>query len=992
MIRFSRGFSNSARAAFWIFALLLTPGTSLADGVADEAELQFQIGREAYIKSDFRTAFEHFLQSNRLVPNRNVVYNIAQCLDKLQRYADAYRYYVDALEGETNAAQIADIEEKLRRLTPDVAVLRVESDPPGATIFLERKDLGSRGRAPRPLAVPAGRYTVIVELPEHETLTLEGVDAVIGSETRVRAKLKPILGQVVISMEGAPSAAIFLDNPTTSALCIAPCSFSATPGQHQIFARRDGFESWSQSILIKARETTNINVPMKPLAGTLMVQADERDAIVEIDGKPAGFTPAIISNVAVGKRLMTVKLRGYEPVQRVVEIKSNQETQVYDLKLIPSRKVAAVSRYTEDIDEAPSSVTIIDKQEIRAFGYPTLWEALRGIRGISLSNDRVYQSAAIRGFGDPNDFGNRMVVLQDGAVLNDNLVNSTYIGTDGRSDLLDIDTIEIVRGPGSLLYGGNAMSGVINIVPHARDEKNSVHASIGTYDNAVFRARAGFHYNINPKVGAWASISGTRSAGVSIQLTPKDKTLGSSITVNGIDTQNAYGTAGGLWAGPVTMQWYYNQREQRLPMGAWGSQINDLSTYVLDRRFLGEVRYEPKLSKTLNLALRAHVNHYSYEGSYLYTNPPSQPKDQFAGTWIGGEARLIYTPVKRLRLTLGGEVQAHFTASLHGRDISQPAPNGVYLDNKTPYNLFSPYVLGEVNALSWLRFSGGFRLNLYDGFVAESAKGPPVFRAAAVMKPTPSTIIKLMGGNSFRAPSVYEQYYQDGGYATYVATVPGKFALQPEEIFSGEIEISQHLPKNFSLLGSVWANQVDNIITTITVDGANGQNTGNPDPAASTQRYTNSPDPVVLAGLDFEVRREWRQGWMVTAFYSHQRARYSTDNPEVAKNPSLVNSPRHLAAVRAVVPLVPDFVSLATRLVLESPRRINIISDEMTDTSFTADVTLSGKFRRFGVSYVLGLYNLANQQYDYATRPSFLGQTSRQNGRTFLLNLTTELP
>src|SRR5450631_1519389 len=72
-----------------------------ADNLADEAELQFKVGAEAYQKGDFTGALEHFLASNRLVPNRNVLFNIARTYEELKAAPDAYRYYVDALQGES---------------------------------------------------------------------------------------------------------------------------------------------------------------------------------------------------------------------------------------------------------------------------------------------------------------------------------------------------------------------------------------------------------------------------------------------------------------------------------------------------------------------------------------------------------------------------------------------------------------------------------------------------------------------------------------------------------------------------------------------------------------------------------------------------------------------------------------------------------------------------------------------------------------------------
>src|SRR5580692_446058 len=140
--------SRAALALAMSLALAAAPGLGLADGLADEADLHFRLGSDAYAKADYNGALEHFLASNRLVPNRNVVYNVARCFERLGRFPDAHRYYVDALEGEKDPAILAEVNAALARLAPSVAVLRVSTTPPGATIYLNRKDLGSRGRTP----------------------------------------------------------------------------------------------------------------------------------------------------------------------------------------------------------------------------------------------------------------------------------------------------------------------------------------------------------------------------------------------------------------------------------------------------------------------------------------------------------------------------------------------------------------------------------------------------------------------------------------------------------------------------------------------------------------------------------------------------------------------------------------------------------------------------------------------------------------------------
>ena len=73
-----------------------------ADDLADEADLQFQLGAARYRDGDYHGALEHFLASNRLVPNRNVSFNIASSFEKLKQYPAAFRYYTQALDGETD--------------------------------------------------------------------------------------------------------------------------------------------------------------------------------------------------------------------------------------------------------------------------------------------------------------------------------------------------------------------------------------------------------------------------------------------------------------------------------------------------------------------------------------------------------------------------------------------------------------------------------------------------------------------------------------------------------------------------------------------------------------------------------------------------------------------------------------------------------------------------------------------------------------------------
>src|SRR5262245_33960813 len=106
---------------FLVVLLHAAPGR--ADDLADEADLQFTLGAESYQKGDFRGALEHFLASNRLVANRNVLYNIARTYEQLKKFPEAYRYYTQALDGEKDEAARAKIEAALVQLGKSIAVL-----------------------------------------------------------------------------------------------------------------------------------------------------------------------------------------------------------------------------------------------------------------------------------------------------------------------------------------------------------------------------------------------------------------------------------------------------------------------------------------------------------------------------------------------------------------------------------------------------------------------------------------------------------------------------------------------------------------------------------------------------------------------------------------------------------------------------------------------------------------------------------------------------
>ncbi len=132
--------------------------------------------------------------------------------------------------------------------------------------------------------------------------------------------------------------------------------------------------------------------------------------------------------------------------------------------------VYGASKYEQKVTRAPASVTIVTADDISRFGYRTLAEALRSIRGLYVSDDRNYSYLGTRGFLRPGDYNSRILMLIDGHRVNDNVYDGAYFGREAPVAVDMIERIEFVRGPSSPIYGSSAFFGIVNIVlKHAQD-------------------------------------------------------------------------------------------------------------------------------------------------------------------------------------------------------------------------------------------------------------------------------------------------------------------------------------------------------------------------------------------------------------------------------------------------------------------------------------------------------------------------------------------
>lgn len=136
-------------------------------------------------------------------------------------------------------------------------------------------------------------------------------------------------------------------------------------------------------------------------------------------------------------------------------------------------QVTSTSRRDESQHLAPGVVTVVSAQEIHQYGARHLRDVLDRLVGIQVlsSHQRPHNKTSIRAMNGAHQDGSAVILL-NGRPIHD--------GTDGGFNfdiylgfpLEIIDHIEVIRGPGSVIYGTNAMAGVINII--TKDAQKSI--------------------------------------------------------------------------------------------------------------------------------------------------------------------------------------------------------------------------------------------------------------------------------------------------------------------------------------------------------------------------------------------------------------------------------------------------------------------------------------------------------------------------------------
>ena len=610
-------------------------------------------------------------------------------------------------------------------------------------------------------------------------------------------------------------------------------------------------------------------------------------------------------------------------------------------------KVYGASKIEQKATEAPSSVTIITTDEIKRYGYRTLADVLQSVQGFQVSYDRNYAFLGTRGVS-LGDFNSRILLLVDGHRVNNNLTDGAFIDTAFILDVDLIERVEIIRGPGSVLYGNNAFFGVINVITRQGKNVNGAEVSgeYASFDTVKGRATLGQSFTN----GAQLLLSGTlyESEGEERLFYKEFKTPAQN---NGV-ARNLDGDSFGSFFGSIsyqdfTLQGAFIRREKVNPTAQFSTTFNDPRLRTIDERSYANLKYAHSFPDVVDVTAQVYYDRNDFEIGFPVAS--SLFKEVQEGQWWGADLQLNTRLWERHVVTLGAEYRDDFIQS--DRTFDQKTRQ-VFTDINGSRQSHGVYLQGDFAIRTNLHLNAGGRYDQYGDF--DPAFNP---RLALIYNPIPTATIKALYGTAFRAPNFLE------------LSDPRFQNIRPEEITSYELVYEQEIGKHLRSSVSGFYNEMDDLIVL-----ENGS-------------FTNFNADA--RGMELALTGTWTNGVRTRMSYTLQNVEDRSGSRD------LPDSPEQLVKLNLSVPLYEQKIFASLEFQYTSSRH-TLRTTTIGETVAGSDAGGFGalNFTIFSHNLVPNLemsasvYNLLDRRYGDPASRFHQQDIIERDGRTFRLKLT----
>jgi iron complex outermembrane receptor protein len=477
-----------------------------------------------------------------------------------------------------------------------------------------------------------------------------------------------------------------------------------------------------------------------------------------------------------------------------------------DLFRAEERVVTVATRFAQTVEQAPSLVTVLTDAELRARGCRSLADALAQIPGIYITTSKEGRSLAwFRGVVSPDN--NKILLLLDGVPWYDGVYAHAWI--DDYVPLVNVKQIEVIKGPGSAVYGTNAFAGVVNVVTYRAADLQGGFARAEVGSDGRRGMSVVVADRLSPRGGEVRAYARSLELdGLGVDVSPKG-----NANVNAQHPRRALSAGftlnlGGLEAGVQLFDYQhtYFTNEQDDPLDVLFAGMEDFRFAY--QNVGAQVRYTQGLGALGQVSPYAYAQRFDNPGTYAFLGDPvtTAADDGSLSTSLTG--RLVKAEKTTHRYGGGVEVQAqpgpsHTTVGGVGAELTQvvqledvvyddfshdpvtPSTFGIAPGKELISDLFA-YAQHTWTATWWMEVTGGLRGDYqnYFGFFASP-------RAGLLLIPTEGLTVKMLYGRAFRAPTARELLVRvvkdDAGNNVFTAGNPN---LRPEQIDTIESEVA----------------------------------------------------------------------------------------------------------------------------------------------------------------------------------------------------------
>lgn len=434
--------------------------------------------------------------------------------------------------------------------------------------------------------------------------------------------------------------------------------------------------------------------------------------------------------------------------------------------------VQVASTGQNNLFSSPSIVSIINRETIVNYNFQSVGEAIQIVSGIMMSRTYLKKNIPTARGLLQDHYANKILILIDGVPTFNAITGE---GVLDRININNVERIEVLKGPASVLYGTNAYAGAINIVLRA-DSKSTVEAFAGLGLDNMYTAGMSGRAEKN-KFNVYIAGNSQSIHNSQTQYTDENKVSG---FIDDVDINQNFTLVSEYKSHKILLNTYNNQEGYLGVTGSFASGAgfpHNLNGYLLNYTFekdLGEKLLmdlslsddfnKRLLSRTYNDSILSSIRGWRYNGLLQFNYKLNKNFDFDFGVLFDYRKSIEYTNFTSLNN------QVISNNNLKDRDVIE---NSVFAQVQYRANRFS--------TVAGARYT-------YNKLAGKNISP----RFSAVYDFNRTTSIKAIFGESFRAPTLFEQFFINPD-----STVFGNEALLPEKSKSFEIALLKQIEHLF---------------------------------------------------------------------------------------------------------------------------------------------------------------------------------------------------